>query len=109
VLRQNGYVVLEATNGEAGRRVAEREQPDLILLDLVLPEQAGIETLRALRQQPPTRSIPVVVASGSATELEAAGELADAWLAKPFDAAVLLATVERSLAQSQGQASSRFH
>jgi signal transduction histidine kinase/DNA-binding response OmpR family regulator len=103
VLRQNGYVVLEATNGEAGRRVAEREQPDLILLDLVLPEQAGIETLRTLREQPPTRSIPVVVASGSATELEAVGELADARLAKPFDAAVLLATIEHSLAQSQGQ------
>jgi CheY-like chemotaxis protein len=55
------------------------------------------------RQQPPTSSIPVVVASGSATELEAVGEFADARLAKPFDAVVLLATVERSLAHSQGQ------
>jgi signal transduction histidine kinase/ActR/RegA family two-component response regulator len=103
VLRQNGYVVLEATNGEAGRRVAEREQPDLILLDLVLPEQAGIETLRALRRQPDTRTIPNVVVSGSATELEEVGELADGRLAKPFDAAVVLAAIDRSLAQSQGQ------
>jgi DNA-binding response OmpR family regulator len=104
VLRRNGYVVLEATNGEAGRRVAEREQPDVILLDLVLPELAGIETLR----QPRTRMVQVVVPSASPTELEAVGELAVARLPKPFDAVVRLATVEPWLTQSWAVTSSRF-
>jgi CheY-like chemotaxis protein len=69
-LEQHGYVILEASAGVPGVNVARREQPDLILLDLVLPDLDGYDVLRVLKNDPETQSIPVVVLSvGPALEL----------------------------------------
>jgi CheY-like chemotaxis protein len=52
-LEANGYAVLAASNGREGLDVARRESPNLILLDVMMPEMDGFETLKALRSGPP--------------------------------------------------------
>jgi len=68
-LRQRGFDVVAATDGEEGLRLA-REQPrfDVVLLDLIMPKVPGIEVLRALKADPATASIPVVILSNSSRE-----------------------------------------
>jgi CheY-like chemotaxis protein len=60
LLRYYGYNVLEAMNATEGIRAAIEGQPDLILMDLQLPEMNGIEALEALRSDPQTHDIPAV-------------------------------------------------
>jgi CheY-like chemotaxis protein len=67
-LRQRGYTVLTATDGEEGLRLAQAEAPDLILLDLLMPKLSGVELLRKLRAEEATRAIPVLVLSNSSRE-----------------------------------------
>lgn len=62
-LRQNGFVVLAAVDGEEALRLARAEAPDLVLLDLIMPKVQGFEVLRALKQDPATAGIPVIVLS----------------------------------------------
>jgi DNA-binding response OmpR family regulator len=59
-----GYDVSSAGDGELGLNLAQRLHPDLILLDMMLPLLEGTSVLRKLRQQPATKSIPVVILSG---------------------------------------------
>jgi DNA-binding response OmpR family regulator len=67
-LQQRGFVVKTATDGEAGLRLAREATPDLILLDLLMPRVSGIEVLTALRADPATAAIPVVILSNSSRE-----------------------------------------
>ena len=71
-LKNEKYQVIEATDGEAGLRSAEREKPDLILLDLVLPEMSGYEVLKLIKKKTSTSKIPVIILSnlGSQDEIE---------------------------------------
>jgi two-component system phosphate regulon response regulator PhoB len=73
-LRQRGYTVLTAADGEEGLRVARAERPDVILLDLVMPKLQGFEVLRLLKADAATQGIPVIVLSslGGAADVQAA-------------------------------------
>jgi len=62
-LTEEGYTVLSALNGQVGLKLAEKELPDLILLDLVLPEKDGFGVLEDLKKNPRTARIPVIVMS----------------------------------------------
>ena len=62
-LRQNGFTVLTAADGEEALRIARTEAPDLILLDLIMPKLQGFEVLRALKEDPATAGIPIFVLS----------------------------------------------
>jgi CheY-like chemotaxis protein len=62
-LRQRGFTVLMAVDGEEALQKARAEVPDLILLDLIMPKIHGFEVLRLLKQDPVTASIPVIVMS----------------------------------------------
>lgn len=64
-LRQRGYAVVTAADGEEGLRAARSEPPDLILLDLLMPKMSGLEVLRSLRADAATQHIPVLVLSNS--------------------------------------------
>jgi CheY-like chemotaxis protein len=80
--------------------LAREHLPDLVLLDLHLPDIPGDEVLRRLRADPRTAAIPIIVVSADATpasvvRLQAAG--ADAYLTKPLDVDEFLVTVERFL------------
>jgi DNA-binding response OmpR family regulator len=67
-LRQRGYDVLTAVDGEEGLRLARAETPDLVLLDLLLPKLSGLEVLRSLRSDAATRELRVLILSNSSRE-----------------------------------------
>lgn len=92
--------LVTAGGGRAGVELARSQVPDLVLLDLHLPDIPGHEVLRELRAYPETRHIPVVVVSADATtaqitRLREAGVFA--YLTKPLDVAELLATIDRAV------------
>ena len=62
-LQQAGYVVVCAEDGDAAVRMAREEQPDMILLDMILPKLSGPEVLQQLKSDPATVAIPVIVVS----------------------------------------------
>jgi len=62
-LRQHGFTVIAAVDGEEALRIARAEQPDLILLDLIMPKIQGFEVLKALKQDDATARIPIIVLS----------------------------------------------
>jgi CheY-like chemotaxis protein len=67
-LRQRGYEVRVAADGEEALQKVQAEVPDLILLDLLMPKLTGIEVLRALRTADATRAVPVVILTNSSRE-----------------------------------------
>jgi two-component system alkaline phosphatase synthesis response regulator PhoP/two-component system response regulator VicR len=62
-LKRAGFTVLAAADGEEALRMARAEKPDLVLLDLIMPKLQGFEVLKALKADPGTATIPVVVLS----------------------------------------------
>ena len=64
ILSRNGFEVLVAGDGEEGLALAEREVPDVIVLDWIMPKMQGAEVLTKLKQDPRTSSVPVIVISG---------------------------------------------
>jgi DNA-binding response OmpR family regulator len=84
-LRQQGFEVLTATDGEEALRVARAERPDLVLLDVVMPRLQGFDVLKALKRDAVTARIPVIVLSnlGQERDVEQAIALgAEAYLVK---------------------------
>jgi CheY-like chemotaxis protein len=67
-LRQRGFAVTVAADGQEGLAKVREEIPDLILLDLLMPKVSGLEVLRTLRAEEKTRSIPVLILSNSSRE-----------------------------------------
>ena len=61
ILKQGGYEIISALDGEIGFNLAKAKKPDLILLDLVLPRMHGFEVLKKLKEEPETKEIPVIV------------------------------------------------
>jgi CheY-like chemotaxis protein len=95
MLQLEGYAVRTTVNGLAPA-LAVALQPDLILLDIMMPGMDGIEVARRLRADPATRAIPIVLMSAADRLRERAHEVAvDEVLPKPFDVEHALAVVER--------------
>jgi CheY-like chemotaxis protein len=67
-LRKRGLTVLTATDGEEGLAQARANNPDLILLDMLMPKLSGMETLEELKKDERTRGIPVVILSNSSVD-----------------------------------------
>jgi two-component system phosphate regulon response regulator PhoB len=86
-LTDEGYVTLLAENGEEGVALATDERPDLILMDLMLPQLSGFDAIRAIKEHHATRDIPVVVMSANSVLLLHLSDqfLADDTIRKPFD------------------------
>jgi two-component system cell cycle response regulator DivK len=100
LLRRSGYRVVEATTGYEAIDVALRERPDLILMDLSLPELNGWEATRRLRTRPELANTPIIAVSAhalpeNAEEARAAG--CDDYITKPIALAAFLRLIERHL------------
>jgi len=61
ILKDKGYEVVSALDGETGLKLAKEENPDLILLDIILPKIHGFEVLKKLKEEKETQQIPVIV------------------------------------------------
>ena len=88
VLTHEGYEVITASDGREALMLAVKEQPDLILLDILMPNLDGIETCRQLRERPTTRNIRIIIltAYDQRERLEQSIEAgADDFLGKPVD------------------------
>ena len=100
LLRNNSYAVLSAMTGRAALDIVERYKPDLIVLDLGLPDLDGIEVCRHVRQ---TSSAPIIVLSARGAEGDKVAALdagADDYVTKPFGAEELLARIRAALRRS---------
>jgi twitching motility two-component system response regulator PilH len=87
ILISTGYTTLEALDAESGIELARAEEPDVIFLDIVLPGMNGFAALRALRRDPQTKDIPIIMMSGNeqATEQFYGDRIgADDFIKKPF-------------------------
>ncbi|HEU4883863.1 MAG TPA: PAS domain S-box protein [Longimicrobium sp.] len=105
LLSRPGWKLVPALQGRIGVELAREHRPDLVLLDLHLPDISGEEVLRRLRADPRTATIPIVIISADATRdsverLRGAG--ADAYLTKPLDLDEFLATLETHLPLDPG-------
>ncbi len=104
VLEVEGYVVLEADDGPSGMRIAEQEVPDLILMDINLPEIDGYEVTARLRQIPTLAHVPIValtayVLKGDRERSLAAG--CDGYIQKPIDVDLLPAQIAAFLRETR--------
>ncbi len=98
VLEQEGYEVVEAIDGKRGLQQASARRFDLVVTDLIMPEQEGIETIQALRREMPGIGIIAISGNIGGPYLKIAASLgADAALAKPIRADLLLATTAEIL------------
>lgn len=100
VLAYHGYETLEAHNGELGIRMARERSPDLILLDMQLPEMDGFTVARILKADPQTRDIKIIAVTSLAMKGDRERILAigvDDYLAKPIDTRELPERVRRIL------------
>jgi len=96
-----GYEVIVGVDGIDGLEKARAEHPDIVVLDIMMPRMSGLDVAKALKADPETASIPVVLLSAKAQEadLRAGDESgADDYLTKPFDPFQLLQRVEQLLA-----------
>lgn len=100
-LRRRGYTVLETDAGDAALDLIRREQPDLALLDVMMPGLNGLEVAQRLTADPATSAIPIIMlsAKGQLTEIEAGMATgAVAYLVKPFIPREMAARVAEVLA-----------
>jgi DNA-binding response OmpR family regulator len=99
LLRKKGYDVVTAADGERGMTVFRSTAPDLVITDIIMPEQEGIETIRLMRRDRPDAKIIAISGGarfGDLDVLEIARKLgADDVIHKPFDAAELLSRVRQ--------------
>jgi DNA-binding response OmpR family regulator len=97
LLREEGYEVVSADNGSAALDLVEREPPDLVILDVMMPHMDGFEVCRRIRQK---MDVPIIFLSAKGETADKVSGLqlgADDYLAKPFEPAELLARVKAVL------------
>jgi two-component system phosphate regulon response regulator PhoB len=102
-LKVGGFDVLEAQNGAEGLAIAKAELPSVVILDLMMPEMSGVEVCRALRRNPATSRIPILMLTAKSTEGDKVAGLevgADDYVTKPFSPRELLLRV-RAVARRQ--------
>jgi DNA-binding response OmpR family regulator len=99
-LQFNGYETIGALNGEDGLVMVKVEQPEIVILDLMLPDIEGYEVCSRIRSHPPTTNVPVLILSAradAASKERATASGADGYLVKPVQFPELLAELKRLL------------
>ncbi len=112
LFEENGYEVMTATNGKAGEAALAQQRPDLICLDILMPEKSGIALYRELRKNPSFKDIPVVMVTGFRAEefpgvdfkkfvYERSVPGPEGYVEKPIDREFLLKTVHEVLEKAE--------
>jgi two-component system cell cycle response regulator DivK len=104
VLRHHGHETIEAMTGEDGVRLAVERRPDLVLMDIQLPDIDGIEALRRIRTETALAGVPVIAVSASVMpddQQKIVTSGFDAFVTKPIAVKPFVATVQRFLAEGR--------
>lgn len=109
-LERQGYEVVTAYNGRECLEVCEREHPDLIVLDLMMPEMTGFEVLDTLKKNPATENIPVIMLTARTQDQDVlrgwqAG--VECYLTKPFNPIELVTFIKRIFAVEEQEAAEK--
>lgn len=103
-LRQSGFSVISALDGPSGLELAKKEHPSLVILDLMLPGMDGKDICRALKSNPLTQSIPILMLTAKAEEVDRVIGLelgADDYVTKPFSPRELVLRVKAILRRKE--------
>lgn len=104
ILDLAGYDSFQAINGRDGVDAARKQKPDLILMDMALPEMDGWDATARIREDPETSHIPMVALTVHTLPVERKRALdagVDAYISKPFDAAQFIQVIESTLEDSR--------
>ena len=104
-LEKHGFIVSCAYDGEEALKLAHSENPDLILLDVMLPRIDGFEVCKRLKKEEQFKKIPILMftAKGLSRDIEKGQEVgADEYIIKPFSGKALVATIRKHLEKSDG-------
>lgn len=99
-LEAEGFAVTQADNGEDAMVLVDEEEPDIIILDWMMPKVSGIEVCRRLKMRPETRGIPIIMLSARAEEVDRIRGLetgADDYVIKPYSVLELMARARAQL------------
>lgn len=100
LLTSKGYDVRGVSNGQQALDAVEEDRPDLILLDIMLPEIDGFEVCQRIKDNPETKDIPIIMLTAKKSREDMArGEKvgADWYITKPFKSAMVIETIQRFL------------
>lgn len=109
VLEENGYIPVEATNGEEGMQRIQESRPDLVILDVLMPRESGVRLYRQIKTDPKLAGIPVIILSGITQKSFLRSQKAltefggaevpepDAYLEKPVEPEELARTIQSVL------------
>jgi two-component system alkaline phosphatase synthesis response regulator PhoP/two-component system response regulator VicR len=110
-LERQGYQVVTAFDGKEGLEKIRAEKPNLVVLDVMMPYMDGFEVLKALRREPETESLPVIMLTAKAQDkdvFEGYHYGADMYLTKPFNPMELVTFVKRITQGQGGDGSNRY-
>jgi len=110
LLKQRGYEVQTARDGGEALRAIERIVPDLIVLDVMMPQTSGYEVCQAIRRRPEWRHIKVVMLSAKGRDAEVNKGMAmgaDVYVTKPFSTRELMAKIDALLGTAPGESAKR--
>jgi DNA-binding response OmpR family regulator len=105
ILGRKGFEVLGAGSGIEGLEIIRKKQPDLVLLDLMMPDMDGWEVYQQMKANEKTRDIPVIVVTAKAQSIDKVLGLhiakVDDYIAKPFSPQELMASVEKVMSKQE--------
>lgn len=105
-LKNSGYQIEDFSNAKDFYRALQEKMPDGVLLDIMLPEEDGLEVLKKLRRNPETKRLPIIMITAKSTELDRVKGLdlgADDYIVKPFGVMELISRVKALLRRSMGE------
>lgn len=110
-LKNSGYHVMDYSNAKDFYRAVKEKKPDAVLLDIMLPDEDGMEILQKLRKNPETKRLPIIMVTAKSTELDRVKGLdsgADDYIVKPFGVMELISRVKALLRRSMGEAQEKI-
>ena len=110
-LKNSGYQIRDFSNAKDFYRAMNERKPDLAILDIMLPDEDGMEILQKLRKNPETKRLPIMMVTAKTKELDRVKGLdsgADDYMSKPFGVMELISRVKALLRRSMGEAQEKL-